>query len=172
MMSPAKYSICVNSEVAVYLFMEDKLSLEPEWPNGQAERFLKMIHDMSYDKLLDIIDSFDYSLPLDSNLVPQFADADAVDNAVHILNSIDEYSLDYKSLGYYLIREERKEEAYRKYGENHGKGAALLGLINYERGAFHKSCLTSAYDIMEPSSKEEVRNRLYLRIPFIRMTLH
>lgn len=167
-----EYCIRVDEETLFRMFFNNRLCLQPCWPEGQANDFLWMIYAKTFDDLLAMTDSFDYSVPLDSNYVPQFADMKAVDNAVDIIGSSGETVLTYRELGYYLIREDRKNGAYRKYGENHGKGASLLGLALFNPGEFRRSCLTQAYNQLPTSEvRSEIRKRIYLRIPFVQYTL-
>lgn len=172
-MSSQDYHIKVDQSNAIELFFSNKIILNDSWPDTQAQDFLNLIKKLSYEDILRITDSFDYSQPLDSNFVPQFADMEAVDNATLAIGNSGKPVLNYEELGYFLIRENRKIGAYRKYGENHGKGASLLGLALYQPGKFSKSCLTDAFNHLQSNDeKSAIRTRLFLRIPFIQKALY
>lgn len=72
-------------------------------------------------------------------------------------------------LGRILLGESgsRNEVAYRKYGENHGKMAAQLGLVQLIEKRFLLSCIGKVYMALECRDRERLLVRLLLRTPFI-----
>ena len=172
-MSNDFFTVAIAAEQALQLFYDCKINLCATWPQGQALRFLHEILETPYSELLRIIDHRDYSEPLETEYIPQFADVSEIDNVVQILATCGEESLSYPDLGYYLIRSERKHSAYAKYGENYGKGTALLGLACYDPGTIRCSVLSDAYmSITDEKIRAALRCKLFLRIPLIQELLY
>jgi len=122
--------------------------------------------------ILNVIDRLDHTQQLNSELIPQFADDQVIDDVARILSDSRKTEIEYGDMGYFLLREERNLAAHRKYGENYGKGAALLGLACYKPGLIMPSSLTSAYaQIQDTMTKRTIRNLLMLRIPLIQRLL-
>ena len=84
--------------------------------------------------------------------------------------------LTFDAMGIYLDPEKRKSDvANRKYGENHGKTAALLDLAYLEKvqgkTGFRGTYFDALFDSLDDDAKEEMTARLALRIPIIRKML-
>lgn len=79
--------------------------------------------------------------------------------------------LSYKELGAELSPDSKSKYAMEKYGENHGKLAALLGLAEIKKGAgcnkFIPSALSNRYCQMAQCDKMVLLTRLCYRIPFV-----
>ena len=163
----------VSSKTAIELFFLNKIDLSLPWSKEQSERFLDILISISVPSVLSIIDSSDHELPLLTETIPQFAEApDVIDNAVSTVCNCGKEMVSYEDLGYYLIREDRKPLAYRKYGENYGKGAAYLGLLCNSPGSFTKSALSSAYiEYLSPDQRSVLQTILLMRIPLIQELL-
>lgn len=144
-----------------------------QWPKGQAERFFDILLSTP---ILDILSTIDYATHTESLMteeMPQFAEApDVLYSAVATVCNCGKEAVSYEDLGYYLIREDRKPLAYRKYGENYGKGASYLGLLCYKPGRFYKSALSNAYiDFLTTEQRKKLQTILLLRIPLIQELL-
>lgn len=166
------YTVPLEAELLLKLFFENKVNLCVEWPENQAKNFLDMVMATPYHDILDFIDHSYNAQPLETEYIPQFANTTEIDDVVQILTTCGEDTLSYPDLGYYLIRSERKRSAYAKYGENYGKGAALLGLACYDPGTIRRSVLSEAYlSEYDAQQRTELRCKLYLRIPLIQELL-
>ena len=165
--------LCVPSKTAVELFFQKKIDLSVQWPKGQAEHFLDMLLCTSVADILSTIDFCDHNKSLLTEEIPQFAEApDVICSAVTTVCNCGKESVSYEDLGYYLIREERKTLAYRKYGENYGKGASYLGLLCNKPGSFTKSALSNAFiEHLTTEQKKDLQTILLLRIPLIQELL-
>ena len=165
--------LCVLPRASVELFFLNKIDLSLQWPKGQAERFLDMLLRISASDILSTIDSSDHNNSLMTEEMPQFAESpDVINSAVTTVCNCGKESVSYEDLGYYLIREDRKPLAYRKYGENYGKGASYLGLLCNKPGSFSKSALSNAYiEYLTTEQKRDLQTKLLLRIPLIQELL-
>lgn len=172
-MQDSSFVVRLSAEDTLLHFFDGSLLLNGTWPDGQAESFLQMVLETPYEDLLKIIDQLEHTTPLDTEHIPQFADTVQIDSTVQILVGCCESHLHYADLGYYLLREERNHSAYAKYGENHGKGASLLGLACNVPGEFACSVLTQAYtNIADAEIRRQLRCKLYLRIPLLQDLLY
>lgn len=172
-MNDINMTIDIGVSAVLPIFYNNGLPLDGRWPLGQAGEFLETILSLSYEEILSYVDSADHVSPLQTEFLPQFAEFDTIDKVVAVFVESLEVAISYGDLGYYLTREERNLAAYRKYGENYGKAAALLGLACYEPGIIKPSVLTAAYYEIQPSSrKNELKCRLCMRIPLIQRLLY
>ena len=135
-------------------------------------QLLQEVSNVSFDDLLTLIDSFDTSTMLSSYDVPQFSNIDAIDRVAVIFVSSGLPSFKAEQLGYYLLHhDDATPEANRKYGENHGKAADLLGLACFAKDYF-PSVLTAAYISIKPLSLQtEIRAKLLLRLKVVQYLL-
>ena len=154
-------------------FFRNKLNLSVPLGNEQAAHFLDMLLTCEIPLILSIIDSSDHTIRLLTEEIPQFAEAPRViDNAISTVCFCGKDYVGYEDLGYYLIRENRNTLAYRKYGENYGKGAVLLGLLCNRPGAFYASALSRIYlEHLSVEQRDYLKIKLLLRIPLIQELL-
>ena len=172
-MEQGAFTVSLSAEDTLLHFFDSSIKLDDNWPDGQAQAFLLLLAKISFDELLSITDCIIRPRPLDTERIPQFADTKQIDRVVQILIGCGEPTLNYKDLGYYLLRSEHNDGAFAKYGENHGKGASLLGLANNTPGEFACSTLTQAYaNISDAELRKQLRLRLYLRIPLLQELLY
>ena len=104
--------------------------------------------------------------------VPQFSSIE--DCFRQVPNLIVNSGLDgisFERMGYLLRSERRKPGADKKYGENHMKTAALMGLCTINKvGATYQAyetSLTKSFNDLTDETKLKVEPKLCLRIPFI-----
>lgn len=104
--------------------------------------------------------------------VPQFSSIE--DCFRRVPNLIINSGLDgisFERMGYLLRSEKRKPGADKKYGENHMKTAALMGLCAITKvGATYQAyetSLTSLFNALPNEDKSKVEPKFSLRIPFI-----
>jgi len=106
--------------------------------------------------------------PVDTNEIPQFSKLLDVFNVLRIVEDSPETDLDYEKLGYYFCSRNSKSGAKVKYGENHYKLAAQLGLA-YFGMPLRLTELGKAVNrvVVSDSDKENVVAHLAFRIPVI-----
>ncbi|MCF0257135.1 MAG: hypothetical protein HUK10_12785 [Bacteroides heparinolyticus] len=103
--------------------------------------------------------------------VPQFSSfEDCIKVPTLIVNSgLD--GISYERMGYLLRIQKRKPVADKKYGENHMKTAALMGLCNINKDFMtykaYESSLTRIFSELTDEQKLKVEPKLCLRIPLV-----
>lgn len=83
----------------------------------------------------------------------------------NILKSIKDPGVNYLQVGKLLLSDgkERLVAAYRKYGENHAKTAASLGLLHELDKIYFLTCLGNTTDLLSEEEKTKLMTRLILR---------
>ena len=70
-------------------------------------------------------------------------------------------------MGYMLRSEKRKEVADKKYGENHIKTAASMGLCSFSKCRANSNALGELFIKLSDEERENILPKLCLYIPFI-----
>ena len=99
--------------------------------------------------------------------IPQFSNIDAINEVLDYVVSADEIT--YELIGYY-INKDAKKGAQTKYGENHYKMAAAIGLTTAER-PFAVTMLGSKYMRLTKKEKISLRNKLFLLVPIVQQII-
>lgn len=83
----------------------------------------------------------------------------------NILKSIKDPGVNYLQAGKLLLSDgkERLIAAYRKYGENHTKTAASLGLLHELDKIYFLTCLGKTLDLLSEEERTKLMTRLVLR---------
>lgn len=83
----------------------------------------------------------------------------------NILKSIEDPGVNYLQAGKLLLSDgkERLVAAYRKYGENHTKTAASLGLLHELDKIYFLTCLGKTADLLSEEERAKLMVRLILR---------
>lgn len=95
--------------------------------------------------------------------IPQFSNIDAINDVLDYVDSADEVT--YELIGYY-INKNAKKGAQTKYGENHYKTAASIGLTTINK-PFAITTLGWKYKELQADEKTALRNKLFLLIPIV-----
>lgn len=150
-----------DSRFQLGLYKEDVLA-------EAAKRSFEILADTSIGHILDIIEEHIDELPevITSN-IPQFSNIYDVDVIPRIV--VTNPGCEYAMMGYYYNKD-GKYDAQRKYGENHYKAAALLGLVT-DAPPFDATYLGREYIHLPEETKDLIRPRLCLRIPIIDICL-
>lgn len=103
--------------------------------------------------------------------IPQYSSLDDAAKMAKILTDVGDF-LSYEDAGIMLAGGERKAEfAHKKYGENHGKLAALLDLANIGQRdgvkGFSETLFSERFALIEEPERREMLAKLALRIPII-----
>ena len=169
-----KYSIkaTISSDTAAKLVLSNEIDLSDTWTYDQSKEVLNSLLLFDIAEILDIIEWQDVSI-IGSSEVPQFGSAEALAKVPQVLSSTGIQSLSYAQLGYYLKQDvNAKLEANIKFGENHGKGAALLGIAQCINGKISCSSLSAGFcKLHDAQIQNDVIMRLYFRIPIIQLIL-
>ena len=139
-----------------------------------ANRLFSILKEVSTEHIIDIIDQNKSEIQeITTGSVPQFSnllDGDKVPNIV-----LSNPGCKYKLIGYFFNKD-AEEYSQQKYGENHYKLAAQLGLCEYVdkedpmRGT-EVSFLGLVYKDLPKDEKDVIRPKLCLQIPFIQHLL-
>lgn len=140
-----------------------------------AERLFGLLRDVSLEETYHILREYPSDEPITPANIPQFSDMSEVIHTANKLCLLDTI-LSYRDLGMYLAPEGKKSDvAHRKYGENHGKLAALMDIVSVERKDGKVGCaiapFTRLFDALDEESKWELLAKLTMRIPIVRIIL-
>ncbi len=103
---------------------------------------------------------------LNATHVFQFSNVeDGTYKLCNILKDIKDPGVNYLQAGKLLLSDgkERLVAAYRKYGENHTKTAAALGLLHELDKIYFLTCLGHASDLISEEERTKLMTRLVLR---------
>lgn len=118
---------------------------------------------------------YSLSLPdvvLTASDIPQFSCLnDAIHKTPYYLDLAGDGGMVLSVLGEYLLGSGKKLLAYRKYGENHAKAAALLGLAVVVKGKAYSSAFGHIIESLPEDRQEALVSRTALRNPFVRFLL-
>ena len=106
-MKQGAFTVSLSAEDTLLHFFDSSIRMDDYWPDGQAQAFLMLLARTSFDELLSITDCIIRPCPLDTERIPQFADTKQIDQVVYTLIGCGEATLNYKDLGYYLLRCEK-----------------------------------------------------------------
>ena len=99
--------------------------------------------------------------------IPQFSDIDDLNGVLDIVYSSE--NITFEDIGYYFYPDS-KIHAQWKYGENHYKTAALLGLTSWNK-PYQVTDFGVEYMKIPAQERDNIRNKLILRIPVIQRVL-
>lgn len=99
--------------------------------------------------------------------IPQFSSLDDCWNVIDKLVRSGLDGVNYKKIGFFLRAYPKKEMADQKYGENHIKCAALMGLCVVNKGGW-KNAFSYAYECLSDQAKKSLIAKLCLGIRLIR----
>ncbi len=138
-------------------------------------RFTEILLKHSIEEIVDIIISSESLEPVTMGNIPQLSQLDkGMFHVIEILMESGQAML-FEELGYYLEQkygsDEPKVGAQKKYGENHGKMAALMDLAvvgkQGQRVIVYPSVLGEGFYKMGQEMQEGLAKRLLLRIPMV-----
>ncbi|MDP4152575.1 MAG: hypothetical protein Q8865_03915 [Bacillota bacterium] len=143
-------------------------------PDADLDAFevIELILNTSVEDIFKIIDQNQpILLPITSANIPQFSKADEIFSVLRVVIDSRMEDLNHEKIGYYLCSKNAKAGARVKYGENHYKLAAQLGLTT-EIKPLAATDLGMAYYLTESSAKRSnIKKKLALRIPLIQQAL-
>ena len=100
--------------------------------------------------------------------ISQFSDfKDAYYYVPYNLKNCSITDVDYSKMGYMLRDAKRKDIADKKYGENHMKTAAQLGLCRFEKCRGNANALGSCFVSLNETERRMILPKLCLYIPFV-----
>lgn len=162
----------ISPHGAVRLLLCNEIDLTNSWSFSQSQSVLDSLLAMSIDELLAIVDSTEPDY-FDTANIPQFGSIESLIRVPSIIVESGCGRMNYAELGLRLKNDvTAKLDANIKFGENHGKGASLLGLVNCIDRRFSLSSLSNGFNQIADSTKQrDVVLRLFFRIPLVQAIL-
>lgn len=129
---------------------------------------LKTLQKYSCDDILKIISDGFIPNKIDKKDISQFSDfKDAYYRVPFVLKNCGQTDVDYSQMGYMMGGEKRNDVANKKYGENHVKTSAQLGLCHFYRCRANSNSLGTLFVKLDDSERKNILPKLCLYIPYI-----
>lgn len=149
---------------AYYTHVDDDLIVN----QTKCTLLLEVLQRHSCAEILSLIKEGDDLFEIDKKDIPQFSDfKDAYYKVPYMLANCGTKDVDYNEMGYMLRNENRKEVADKKYGENHIKTAALMGLCSFKKCRANTSTLGNLFIKLSEKERENILPKICLYIPFL-----
>lgn len=129
----------------------------------------ELLGNSSVDDIVSIL-GFDttYEEKIGSSNVPQYSSLDSIEGIVNVVDANPGGS--YVDIGYYFNKD-GNHASWAKYGENHYKLTAYLGLVT-SSGDKTVTHLGQVYMKLTDRTKADIKTKLFLRVPIIRMIMY
>ncbi len=145
-----------------FLFIE---SMVPD--KGESKRYLDFLRRISMYEILSFLKKQEILPEVKSINIPQFSNIDDLSGVLDIVYSSG--TITFEDIGYYFYPDS-KIHAQWKYGENHYKTAALLGLTTWDK-PYRVTDFGVGYMQCSKDEKLDIRNKLIMRIPIVQQIL-
>ena len=135
-------------------------------PKEEIELYIKKILETPIEKMLEHVFNVSTTEAISARDVLQFSDfTDGTEKICKKIISVDNPGLTYLEAGKLLFDDGvvRTDTAYNKYGENHLKLSAALGLTYELTHVYFVSCIGYAYVEMNETDKQRLTVRLLIR---------
>lgn len=155
-----------------HLLHVDEVCRNPEEKhNAMLNLCADILEELKLYSVHDIIDIIKINFeehPIKSSDIPQFSDYDdVVYKTPYLTVASRETDIGFIQMGYMLLGSPKKDCAYMKYGENHAKAAAQIGLCAVNRGKVNPSYLGVAFLKLHREEQKELIPKLLLYIPIV-----
>lgn len=149
---------------AYYTHADSSLIEEAE----KSTQLLEVLKKYKSSEILEIIrDGFE-PYPIDKKDPSQFSDfKDAYYQVPYLLANCGMTDVDYNKMGFMLRSDKRNMVADKKYGENHMKTAAQLGLCSFAKCRANANALGNAFIKLNEKDQKNILPKLCLYIPYI-----
>lgn len=149
---------------AFYTHADDSL-LEIE---EKSALLIKTLQKYKCFEILEIIRDGFAPNKIDKKDISQFSDfKDAYYTVPYILKNCGITDVDYSKMGYMMRDEKRNDVADKKYGENHMKTSAQLGLCQFKKCRANTNTLGNIFVKLGESERKRILPKLCLYIPYI-----
>lgn len=133
-----------------------------------VSKLINVLNGTSIENIINIIESNrDMIAEITPANIPQFSSIDSINDVLDYVSSADEVT--YELIGYY-INKDAKKGAQTKYGENHYKTSASIGLTTVDK-PFMITALGKKYMTLPTEEKNAIRNKLFLLVPIVQKIL-
>ncbi len=152
------------------LHIEDKCNLH--CPSAELMRecewIITCLLEVGCQEIIQFIRKSGICFDISYGDVPQFSNfEDCVYKVPQIIRDCGIDGISYNQMGYMLRTKPRKEGADTKYGENHSKTAAQMGLCSIVYSRIYASHLGVAFGNLEKENQINLIPKLVLFIPYI-----
>lgn len=169
-----KYNILakITPSAAVKLLITNEMDLSYFNLDNQINQIWDSLLEISVDEILSIIDNLQICEVAVAKDIPQFGRLDTIDKVPFYFEDSSSLQADYAQLGFYLKKDINATlGANTKFGENHGKGASLLGIVKCKNKKIVPSMLTFSFCELSKEKRYKVLVLLMFRIPIIQILL-
>lgn len=129
---------------------------------------LEVLKKYRCSEILKIIEDGFVPFEVGKKDISQFSDfKDAYYTVPFLLQNCGTSDIDYLKMGYMLRDNKRKDVADKKYGENHMKTAAQLGLCSFDRCRANSNALGKLFIKLSETERRNILPKLCLYIPYI-----
>lgn len=137
-------------------------------PMGMCDVVLKYLRMYSVPEIINIIQEKQKEFDITPSDIPQFSNyEDAVYKVPYLTVASGLTDISFTQMGFMLINTPKKDGAYMKYGENHAKMAAQMGLCNVQKGKINLSYFGCLYSKLSKEEQAEMVPKLLLYMPLI-----
>ena len=143
-----------------------------------AQYIMYILKKYSINEIVDILKEYPTSEESTSENIPQAHTFKCINETLDILYKLKyDDKINFSKLGHNLRKDELMNElAYKKYGENRSKLAALLDLVVIDKKGgrncyIHLSSLGEQVYLLENKDREDIICKLFLRIPIIQKSV-
>lgn len=157
----------INERVLLKAFYThaDETLLEME---ERSAVLLKTLQKYGCEDILKIISDGFVPNKIDKKDISQFSDfKDVYYTVPFILKNCGITDVDYSKMGYMMRNEKRNNVADKKYGENHMKTSAQLGLCRFYRCRANANALGNLFVKLCDTERKNILPKLCLYIPYI-----
>lgn len=129
----------------------------------------KVLKEVPLQNILDVIKEEGTKFEIRKADICQFSDFnDCYTKSLSVIINSGLKDVSWIKLGFLLRDKPRKSGADQKYGENHGKTAVQLGMLQMnERHEFNPTSFGIAFNALSKEDKESLKPKLCLYIPII-----
>lgn len=139
------------------------------FPTGDVLEYVNAVCEIPIERILEYIIRMD-NIEITAHDVFQFSSFDdATIRMCSEMQKTDNPGMSHLDVGKMLLNDgkERKDGAYVKYGENHAKTGAAIGLLYELCRTYFLSCIGMVYPQLPEAQRECLLTRLILRNSFI-----
>lgn len=138
--------------------------------NEEAIKLIfELLEKFSINEILELVKEDFTPFNIEAKDIPQFSNFD--DCYYNVISALIDSGVDkatYEKMGYFLRNNPRKLGADKKYGENHAKTAAMMGLCNAGKNiGISPTPMGVIFNSLSKETKENIKPKLCLYIPFI-----
>lgn len=148
---------------AFYTHSDDSLLTDMD----KCKMLVNVLMKHSCADIIELIKEDDELFEIDKKDIPQFSDfKDAYFSVPFNLANCGMKDVGYLQMGYMLRNEKRKEVADKKYGENHIKTAAAMGLCSFYKCRANTNALGNIFIKLTDEERTQLLPKLCLYMPF------